>query len=105
MAWWWQVQGEKVHGLDLVANMKSYEFTFQQSDRVSNVLAWLSHMCQKANLDRERERIRPFETPYMESLLERCAKVHEVQWSSRHVCPRPAEESAGCAFACVAGSV
>ena len=68
--------GERVHGLDIVANLIEFRFTFRDSSQTRHMYHALSSMCKKAEEIRGRERIRPFETASMSQLLERCSRVH-----------------------------
>ena len=73
------VQGELVHGLELVANIREYEFTFHAIESVQQMSIWLREMCKKAHEMRERNRKRPFDAPHMLYLLEKCSKVHTLK--------------------------
>ena len=68
--------GDLVQGLELVANMRAYEFTFDSLESVQQMSMWLSEMCTKAHEARERLREKPLESPHMHFLLEKCSKVH-----------------------------
>jgi hypothetical protein len=71
--------GERVHGLDIAANTVEYTFAFNDSFQTRQIYHQLSSMCKKAEEKRERERQRPFETPIMSSLLEKCSVVHRIR--------------------------
>jgi len=75
--------GERVHGLDIAANTFDYELTFNDPSKTRFVYNLLSSMCRKAEETRERERIRPFETPLMSSLLENCSSVFRLKKGER----------------------
>ena len=74
-----QVQGARLHGLELVTNMRSYEFSFQTMEAVQQARLRLQEMCKKAEEKRERQRQRYFESPHMHFLLERCSRVHTLR--------------------------
>jgi len=74
-----QVQGARLHGLELVTNMRSYEFSFQSMEAVQQARLRLQEMCKKAEEKRERQRQRYFESPHMHFLLERCSRVHTLR--------------------------
>ena len=46
------VQGDIVQGLELVANMRAYEFTFDSLESVQQMAMWLSEMCSKVGIRR-----------------------------------------------------
>jgi len=71
--------GERVHGLDIAANVVEYKFTFNDSLKTRLIYHHISSMCKKAEETRARERQRPFETPVMSSLLETCSLVHRIK--------------------------
>jgi hypothetical protein len=71
--------GDRVHGLDIAANVVEYKFAFNDSAKTRNIYYYISSMCKKAEEIRKRERLRPFETPVMASLLENCSIVHRMQ--------------------------
>lgn len=71
--------GERVHGLDIAANVVEYSFTFNDTDKTRQIYHQISSMCKKAEQIRERERQRPFETAVMSSLLETCSVVHRIK--------------------------
>ena len=71
--------GERVHGLDIAANVSEYRFTFTDAAKTRHLYYQISSMCKKAEEIRQHERVRPFQTPIMSALLETCSVVHRVK--------------------------
>ena len=74
-----EVQGERLHGLELVTNMRMYQFSFQSTAAVQYIFNRLQEMCKKAHEKRKRHRERYFESPHMHFLLEKCSRVHQLR--------------------------
>ena len=49
-----EVQGERLHGLELVTNMRMYQFSFQSTAAVQYIFNRLQEMCKKAHEKRKR---------------------------------------------------
>jgi len=79
------VLGQRVQGLDIIANVIKYQLTFHGNAETIQVYNQLSTLCRKAELLRERESFKPFETPVMTRVLERCATVHQIKKGDRLV--------------------
>jgi len=71
--------GERVHGLDIAANIIDYELSFKDNTHTRHLYHVLSGLCKKAEEARERDRIRPFDSPAMSVVIENSAKVFRLK--------------------------
>jgi len=67
---------QELHGRDFV-------FSFFGSPQMAIVYKLVSEMCVKAEMMRERGQFRPFETPAMSRVMEKCTEVHNVRRGER----------------------
>jgi hypothetical protein len=67
-----EVQEGRLHGLDLLTGIRCYEISFNSVDTLQQVLQRLKEMCIKADMRRQQQRYRYFESSHMRVLLEKC---------------------------------
>eukprot|EP00960_Hanusia_phi_P021878 648446-Hanusia_phi.AAC.3 len=74
-----QIQGERIQGLELLANLREMDLTFHGEHRLQQIYSLLLNLCKKGNEVRDRQREKPFERPHMTKIFEKCAKVHQLR--------------------------
>mmetsp|Transcript_40297 Transcript_40297/g.62905 ORF Transcript_40297/g.62905 Transcript_40297/m.62905 type:complete len:481 (+) Transcript_40297:2-1444(+) len=82
-----RLRSESLEGMDELGNVTEMPLTFQNKNSAAEGYHLLSQMCQRAEVQRLRKRLRPFDNPMMRTLMKEGGLIHQLKKADKMKMP------------------